>query len=104
MDLILKDARLASAPAELTDIGIANGTISAIGKGLEADAETLNLSGKLVSPGLIETHIHLDKSAILSRCKAEATSMKPLPRWRSRRSSSPQRTFTSAVKKRLKNA
>ena len=33
--------------------------------------ETLDLGGRLVSPGLIETHIHLDKSRILDRCKAE---------------------------------
>jgi cytosine/creatinine deaminase len=71
MDLILKNARLASAPAELTDIGIGGGKILAIQAGLLASAETLNLEGKLVSPGLIETHIHLDKSDILSRCKAE---------------------------------
>jgi cytosine/creatinine deaminase len=71
MDLILKDARLASAPAELTDIGIGGGKIVAIQVGLGTGAETQNLEGKLVSSGLIETHIHLDKSDILSRCKAE---------------------------------
>jgi cytosine/creatinine deaminase len=71
MDLILKDARLPGAPAELIDIGIGSGKILAITPGLETGAEILNLDGKLVSPGLIETHIHLDKSDILSRCKAE---------------------------------
>ena len=29
------------------------------------------MRGRLVSSGLIETHIHLDKSAILDRCKAD---------------------------------
>jgi cytosine/creatinine deaminase len=71
MDLILKQARLASAPDQITDIAIGDGKILAIQPGLQADAETLDLNGKLVSPGLIETHIHLDKSNILSRCKAE---------------------------------
>lgn len=71
MDLILKDARLASDPSRLTDIGIGDGQIVVIEPGLNGDAETLNLNGKLVSSGLIETHIHLDKSDILSRCKAE---------------------------------
>jgi cytosine deaminase len=71
MDLILKDARLPGAPAELTDIGIEDGRILAIQPGLAGDTEILNLGGMLVSPGLIETHIHLDKSDILSRCKAE---------------------------------
>nr|WP_154325430.1 amidohydrolase family protein [Pantoea sp. 201603H] len=30
--------------------------------------ETLDLAGKLVVPGLIETHIHLDKACIMQRC------------------------------------
>ena len=34
-------------------------------------ARTLDLGGRLVTPGFIETHIHLDKSRILGRCKAE---------------------------------
>jgi cytosine deaminase len=71
MDLILKQARLANAPETVTDIGIGGGKILAIEPDLEADAEILDLQGKLVSPGLVETHIHLDKSNILSRCKAE---------------------------------
>jgi cytosine deaminase len=71
MDLILKEARLANAPHDVTDIGIGGEKILAIEPGLQADAEILNLRGKLASPGLIETHIHLDKSNILSRCKAE---------------------------------
>lgn len=36
--------------------------------------EVLDLSGRLVLPGLIETHIHLDKACILARCQlAEGT-------------------------------
>ncbi len=32
-------------------------------------AEVIDLQGKLVLPGLIETHIHLDKACILNRCQ-----------------------------------
>jgi cytosine/creatinine deaminase len=71
MDLILRQARLADAPQTVTDIGIGGGRILAIEPDLQADAEILDVQGKLVSPGLVETHIHLDKSNILSRCKAE---------------------------------
>jgi cytosine deaminase len=71
MDLILKQARLAGDPQIITDIGIGGGKILTIEPDLKADAEVLDLQGKLVSPGLVETHIHLDKSNILSRCKAE---------------------------------
>ncbi len=71
MDLTIKQARLVTAPDSLTDIGIAGGKIVAVEPGLQADSEVLDVQGKLVSPGLIETHIHLDKSNILGRCKAE---------------------------------
>ena len=71
MDLILRNARIAGAEGQLTDIGIDGGKIAAIRPALAADGETLDLGGRLVSPGLIETHIHLDKSNILGRCRAE---------------------------------
>ena len=64
--------RGASAPRnELTDIGIAGGRIAVIEPGLAAEGETIDLGGRLVSPGFVETHIHLDKSCILDRCKSE---------------------------------
>ena len=71
MDLILKNARLLGAERALTDIGIANGRIAIIEPNLAADGETIDLSGRFVSPGFIETHIHLDKSCILDRCVSE---------------------------------
>src|ERR1041384_2852 len=71
MDLILRNARLIGAEQETTDIGIIGGKIADIRPGLAAAGETMDLVGRLVSPGLIETHIHLDKSAILDRCKAD---------------------------------
>jgi len=71
MDLILRNARIAGNEAVTTDIGIDKGRIAAIRPGLEAEGETLDLEGRLVTPGFIETHIHLDKSRILGRCKAE---------------------------------
>ena len=66
-DLILRNARIAGADAPLDDIGIQDGRIAAIEPGLEADGDELDSGGGLVSPGLIETHIHLDKSRILDR-------------------------------------
>jgi cytosine deaminase len=69
MDLILKSAHVAGRP-DLVDIGIRGGRIAAITPGLAADGETIDLDGRLVSPGFIETHIHLDKSSILDRCNS----------------------------------
>src|SRR5215218_10447279 len=71
MDLILRNARLIGAEQQTTDIGIMGGKIAVIQQQLAADGETIDLGGRLVSSGLIETHIHLDKSCILDRCKAE---------------------------------
>jgi cytosine deaminase len=71
MDLILRNARVVGNESVTTDIGIDKGRIAVIEPGLAADGESLDLGGRLVTPGFIETHIHLDKSRILGRCKAE---------------------------------
>jgi len=71
MDLILRNARAIGAEQELTDIGIAGGKIAAIGPKLSAEGEMIDLGGRLVSAGFVETHIHLDKSCILDRVKSE---------------------------------
>lgn len=68
MDLILKNAKLLGTPDKNVDIGIQGGKIAAIQPGLAADGQTIDLQGRLVSAGFIETHIHLDKSCLLDRC------------------------------------
>src|SRR2546423_11637221 len=71
MDLILKNARLADADRRSTDVGIDNGKIVAIEPELAAQGETIDLGGRLVASGFVETHIHLDKSGILDRCTSD---------------------------------
>jgi len=71
MDLILRNARVVGNESVATDIGIDKGRIAVIQPKLAAEGEALDLGGRLVTPGFIETHIHLDKSRILGRCKAE---------------------------------
>jgi cytosine deaminase len=70
MDLIIRNA-LIPQDAELivVDIGIGGGAIIAIGPELQSNARELDASGCLVVPGLIETHIHLDKTCILDRSR-----------------------------------
>ena len=58
MDLILKNARRVGAEDQLTDIGIAGGRIAAIEPGLAAEGETIDVGGRLVSPGFVETRNH----------------------------------------------
>jgi cytosine/creatinine deaminase len=71
MDLILRNARAIGAEHTPIDIGIAAGKIAAMAPKLAAEGETLDLGGRLVSPGFVETHIHLDKSCILDRVKSD---------------------------------
>jgi len=71
MDLILRSARVVGNEGVTADIGIDKGRIAAIAPRLAAEGEELDLAGRLVTPGFIETHIHLDKSRILGRCRAE---------------------------------
>src|SRR5258708_36458705 len=68
MDLIIRNARLSDRAGEPLDIGIENGRIAAIGHALAAEAPEYDAQGRLACPGLIETHIHLDKSRIIDRC------------------------------------
>ena len=71
MDLILRNALIAGAENEPPiDIGIEGGRVAAIEAGLAAEGEEIDVGGRLVSPGFIETHIHLDKSCLLDRCKS----------------------------------
>jgi cytosine deaminase len=72
MDLIVRNARLAHAPdAPPVDIGVVAGRIVAIEAALQADGPEFDADGCLVCGGLVETHIHLDKSNIINRCVPE---------------------------------
>ncbi len=69
MDLIIRHARLAGRPAgELTDVGIERGRIVALEHNLTAEAPAYDAKGRLACPGLVESHIHLDKARIIDRC------------------------------------
>ena len=74
LDLVLRAARIAGAGAQAPpmDIGIADGRIAAIEPAIGSDADALDVDGRLVSTGLVETHIHLDKSRIIERCTPAA--------------------------------
>jgi cytosine/creatinine deaminase len=72
MDLVVRNARLASAPdAPPVDIGIERGKIVAVRPGLAIEAPSYDAAGHLTCAGLVETHIHLEKSRIADRCAPE---------------------------------
>jgi cytosine deaminase len=70
MDLTLHNVTLPDASERPLDIGAHKGRIVEIRPAgtLEAGDRALHLDGRIVLPGFVETHIHLDKSCILDRC------------------------------------
>ncbi|PWC91467.1 amidohydrolase [Azospirillum sp. TSH100] len=68
-DLLLRNARLREGEG-LQDIAVRHGRIAAIGPALAGTAALdEDVGGRLVLPGLVDTHIHLDKSCLLCRCR-----------------------------------
>jgi cytosine/creatinine deaminase len=61
VDLLLRDARLLAAD-DLTDIAVTGGRIESLGGAGEPGegTEVIDLEGRLVTPPLVEPHIHLD--------------------------------------------
>ena len=70
LDTVIRNAVIEGQPGPV-DLGIAAGRIAAIGPDLPTAGETLEAAGGLLVPGLVETHIHLDKTCILDRCRIE---------------------------------
>lgn len=67
MDLLLKNVILDDSN-EQVDIAIENGIFKKIGNNLTDTAtREINGNGKVVIPGLVESHIHLDKALIADR-------------------------------------
>ena len=64
MDLTIRNVRLPARAADIVDIGIQGDKIVEIATGLSAGDRDLDAGGRLVAPGFVETHIHLDKTII----------------------------------------
>ncbi|MGO7956548.1 amidohydrolase family protein [Rhizobium leguminosarum] len=67
IDLVIRNAFLPGSDG-FTDIAFANGRIAAMAPHFVCDAPEYDARGRLISGGLIETHIHLDKAGIIGRC------------------------------------
>jgi cytosine deaminase len=93
LDLIVRNALLAGHGTELarTDIGVQDGVIVAIEPRLAAQGPEYDARGKLVSPGLVESHFHLDKAMIVDRTPYQPNRM---ARDHMQRTSSIKHTFT----------
>jgi cytosine deaminase len=61
--LLLRHGRLVTDPQTVVDIAIEKGVITAIAPELDLTADqTLDITGQLVSPPFVESHIHLDSA------------------------------------------
>src|SRR6202035_1189957 len=68
---VIRNVRLANRPDfGPVDIGVADGRIVAIEPHL-AGEDSWDAGDRLACAGLVETHIHLDKSRIIDRCAPE---------------------------------
>ena len=71
LDSILRNACIGGREPQLVDIGIAGGRIVELASGITDSGPEQDLAGRLVIAGFVDTHIHLDKSCILDRCKSQ---------------------------------
>jgi cytosine deaminase len=71
-DYVLRNGRIAGGSPDPVDVGVRDGRIAAIASGSAMSARDssrdIALDGRLMIPGFVETHIHLDKSCISDRC------------------------------------
>jgi cytosine deaminase len=70
-DFILRNTRIAGRGAQTFDIACHDGVIKEIEPHIASDAQSEDAGGRLVLPGFVDSHIHLDKSCILDRCHIE---------------------------------
>jgi cytosine/creatinine deaminase len=78
LDYVIRNARVPDAAnGGSVDIGFSKGKIAAIEPKLVADSPSYDAQGCLCCGGLVETHIHLDKSRIIDRCTPEPSRSDP---------------------------
>ena len=71
---MIRNARLAnvfSLEYEQADVAVAQGIIVGVGEGYVAE-ETIDANGKVLMPGLIDGHVHVESSMLTPRRFAEA--------------------------------
>ena len=62
LDLVIRNSRVATAADVFdSDIGIAQGRIVALAQGLPAAPREIDAAGRVVTPGGVDAHCHLDQ-------------------------------------------
>ena len=63
-DLVIRNGTVATAADTVQcDIGVRGGTIVALGQGLAAGTQDIDAGGKLVLPGAIDSHCHIEQKS-----------------------------------------
>ena len=61
-DLVIRGGEVVTATDKtVCDVGVRNGKIAALGSGLDAGAREIDASEKLVLPGGIDSHCHIEQ-------------------------------------------
>ena len=62
LDLVIRNARVATAADTFqADIGVRDGRIALLGDRLPAGREEIDAAGRVVTPGGVDAHCHLDQ-------------------------------------------
>ena len=78
INLWIKNARLVGKEQQQVDIGVADGRIAAVGRGLaaaESGARIIDAAGRLAAPTFVEPHTHIDKALTIDRCPPNKTGL-----------------------------
>ncbi len=67
-DLLFRAARTPDHP-DPVDVAVERGVVVALAPRIEAEAEVVDCGGRLLFPGFVDTHVHLDKACIIGRCR-----------------------------------
>lgn len=107
MDWLLTNARLTDHP-ESVDIAIADGRIAQIAPAIPGAAiQRWDLDGRVVLPGLVEPHVHLDKTYLNSRGafpNRSGTLREAIDIWRAAKKERTHFDVQAAVRRALRTA
>jgi cytosine deaminase len=68
IDLVFRRARTVERGTDPVDVAVRDGRIAEIAPSIVCDAPAVDLDGRLLVSGFVDSHIHLDKSCISDRC------------------------------------
>lgn len=75
LDVAVRNARTSTRPQRRQDVGISGGRIVVMGPRVGEAAHEIDAEGGLLVPGLVDTHLHLDKSRLSEGRPSAAASL-----------------------------